>query len=333
VPERGPAPVTLEEVARVAGVSRATVSRVVNGVSTVDEELREMVTRAIIATGYTPNRAARSLVTRRAGAIGLVLPDEGRMLGDPHFGRVVSGVMDVTQPLGVQLVLTSSGAGTLVSDLRQGRLDGVILIHTHDADPLPRMLIDSHLPVVLAARPVRPMPITYVDVNQTAGAALAAHHLADRGCYRVATITGPVSTPAALDRLQGFRTAMSERGYDDVVAVEGDFTHEGGAAAVEELLTVCPDVDGLFIASDLMAHGALPVLRRHGLHVPDDIAVVGFDDSSPALACDPPLTTVRQPVEDMAAEMARLLLSRIERPDRPVSAVVFQPTLVVRQSA
>jgi DNA-binding LacI/PurR family transcriptional regulator len=339
VPDRGsaPSPVTLEEVARVAGVSRATVSRVVNGVSTVDEELREMVTRAIIATGYTPNRAARSLVTRRAGAIGLVLPDEGRMLGDPYFGRVVSGVMDVTQPLGVQLVLTSAGAGThqqVVSDLRQGRLDGVILIHTHGADPLPRMLIDSHLPVVLAARPVRPMPITYVDVNQTAGAALAAHHLADRGCYRVATITGPVSTTtAAQDRLAGFRSTMSERGYDDIVAVEGDFTHEGGAAAMEELLAACPDVDGLFIASDLMAHGAMPVLRRHGLHVPDDIAVVGFDDSSPALACDPPLTTVRQPVEDMAAEMARLLLSRIERPDRPVSAVVFEPVLVVRQSA
>ncbi|MFD9738287.1 LacI family DNA-binding transcriptional regulator [Umezawaea sp. NPDC059074] len=331
-----PSPVTLEEVARVAGVSRATVSRVVNGVSTVDEELREMVTRAIVATGYTPNRAARSLVTRRAGAIGLVLPDEGRMLGDPYFGRVVAGVMDVTQPLGVQLVLTSAGAGThqqVVADLRQGRLDGVILIHTHGADPLPKMLIDSHLPVVLAARPVRPMPITYVDVNQLAGASLAAHHLADRGCYRVATITGPVSTTAAHDRLAGFRNTMADRGYPEVIAVEADFTHEGGATAMEELLARCPDVDGIFIASDLMAHGAMPVLRRHGLHVPDDIAVVGFDDSSPALACDPPLTTVRQPVEEMAAEMARLLLGRIERPDRPVSAVVFEPTLVVRHSA
>ncbi|QQQ80803.1 LacI family DNA-binding transcriptional regulator [Saccharothrix sp. 6-C] len=324
-------PVTLEEVARIAGVSRATVSRVVNGVATVDRELRQVVEKAISTTGYTPNRAARSLVTRRAGAIGLVLPEEGRTVHDPYFGRVVSGVLPVIRPLGVQLVLTTGDHREVVDDIRQHRLDGVILIHTHGADPLPRQLIEANLPVVLAARPVRPMSITYVDVDQAAGAALAADHLVASGCRRLATITGPLETPAGQDRLRGFRDAVARHGLPEAVVVEGDFSREGGAAAARRLVDL--DVDGLFVASDLMATGALPVLRNGGRRVPEDVKVVGFDDSSPAVECDPPLTTVRQPVEDMAAEMARLLVERVERPDRPVSSVVFAPTLVVRRSS
>ncbi|MFD0200953.1 MULTISPECIES: LacI family DNA-binding transcriptional regulator [Saccharothrix] len=325
-------PVTLEEVARIAGVSRATVSRVVNGVATVDRELRQVVEKAISTTGYTPNRAARSLVTRRAGAIGLVLPEEGRTVHDPYFGRVVSGVLPVIRPLGVQLVLTTGDHREVVDDIRQRRLDGVILIHTHGTDPLPRQLIEANLPVVLAARPVRPMSITYVDVDQAAGAALAADHLISSGCRHLATITGPLETPAGQDRLRGFLEAAARHGLPEPVVVEGDFSREGGAKAAQELLAAV-DVDGLFVASDLMATGALPVLRQGGRRVPEDLKVVGFDDSSPAVECDPPLTTVRQPVEDMAAEMARLLVDRVDRPDRPVSSVVFAPTLVIRQSS
>jgi DNA-binding LacI/PurR family transcriptional regulator len=321
----------LEEVARIAGVSRATVSRVVNGVATVDRELRQVVEKAISRTGYTPNRAARSLVTRRAGAIGLVLPDEGRTLHDPYFGRVVSGVLPVIRPLGLQLVLTTGDHREVVDDIRQHRLDGVILIHTHSADPLPRRLIEANLPVVLAARPVRPMSITYVDVDQAAGAALAADHLVERGCRRLATITGPLETPPGQDRLRGFQDAVTRHGLPEPVVIEGDFSRQGGATAARRLTGL--DIDGLFVASDLMATGALPVLRHAGRRVPEDIKVVGFDDSSPAVECDPPLTTVRQPVEDMAAEMARLLVQRVERPDRPVSSVVFAPTLVIRQSS
>jgi DNA-binding LacI/PurR family transcriptional regulator len=325
----------------VAGVSRATVSRVVNGVASVDEGMRQIVERAISTTGYLPNRAARSLVTRRAGSIALVLPEESRMLGDPFFVRVVSGVMSVVRPSGVHLVLMMAGSGNdgggtpqhVVGDLKQGRLDGVILIHTHHDDPLPGLLIEEHLPVVLSGRPEHPMSISYVTVDQIAGGALVAEHLIGRGCRRIGTITGPLDTPAGQDRLSGFREAMAAHGRTDVATVEGAFTWESGADGMEQLLAELPDVDGVFIASDLMAHGALSVLRRHGRSVPGDVAVVGFDDSSAALACDPPLTTVRQPVEDMAAEMARLLLRQIERYDAPTASVVFEPTLVIRQSA
>jgi len=324
--------VTLEEVARAAGVSRATVSRVVNGVTSVDESIRAAVEEAISMTGYLPNLAARSLVTRRADAVALVLPQEGRVLGDPFFGRVVRGVMTVTAPSGLHLVLTITGAGTreqVVTDLKRGRLDGVILIHTEPADPLPGWLVNAHFPVVLSARPTTPLAITYVDVNQTAGAGLAARHLQRSGRHRLATIAGPQDTPAGQDRLTGFRAAVGA----DVPWVEGDFTMQSGALAMERLLAAHPDVDGVFVASDLMAQGAIPVLRREGRHVPTDVAIVGFDDSSAALDCDPPLTTVRQPTEEMAAEMARLLVRQIEHPETPVSAVVFEPSLVVRRSA
>lgn len=330
-------PVTLEHVAQMAGVSRATVSRVVNGVSTVDQALRETVERAIAATGYVPNRAARSLVTGRSGCIALVLPDEQRVFSDPFYGRVVTGAREVVREQGVHLVLMlaeyAQAPDELIAYLREGHVDGVILVYTHAADPLPRLLTDARIPVVLSARPFQPVSITYVDVNQQAGARLAADHLVSRGCRRIATISGPLGTPAGLDRLTGFRDAMVAHGHDDVVSVEGDFSEASGQAAMEALLTQLPDVDGVFIASDLMAQGALPVLHRHGRRIPDDVAVVGFDDSSAAVACEPPLTTIRQPVEHMAAEMARLLLERIERAERPITSAIFEPTLVIRESA
>ncbi len=204
----------------------------------------------------------------------------------------------------------------------------MILVHTATADPLPGRLVGGHFPVVLSSRPTTPMSITYVDVNQQAGAALAATHLTRLGRTRLATIAGPQNTSAGQDRLAGFRAAVG-----DVPWAEGDFTLPSGRDAMAELLADHPDIDGVFVASDLMARGALPVLRAEGRRVPEDVAIVGFDDSSAALDCDPPLTTVRQPTEEMAAEMARLLVRQIEHPETPVSAVVFEPSLVVRRSA
>lgn len=333
VPRRASDRVTLEEVAKAAGVSRATVSRVVNGVASVDESIRAAVEVAISDTGYLPNTAARSLVTRRADAVAIVLPDEGRMLGDPFFGRVVRGVMTVTNPNGLHLVLMTTGAEIrqqVTSDLRRGRLDGVILIHTDPHDPLPGLLVDGHFPVVLSARPTEPVSITYVDVDQHRGAALAARHLLALGRRRLTSVAGPQDTPAGQDRLAGFR---AECGSAFAGWVSADFTLRGGAEGMARLLAAHPDTDAVFVGSDLMAQGALPVLRRAGLRVPEDVAIVGFDDSSAALNCDPPLTTVRQPTEDMAAEMARLLLRQIAHPETPATAVVFQPSLVVRRSA
>jgi DNA-binding LacI/PurR family transcriptional regulator len=341
-------PATLEDVALVAGVSRATVSRVINGARNVDPALREAVERAIDSIRYVPNRAARSLVTRRTDSIALVVseraqrtvssPFVGRMFTDPHFGRVVSGLLEVLRPAGVQMVLVLADDETsreqLVGYLRNGHVDGVVLVSSHAEDPLPALLGDSGLPAVLASRPVRPETrLSYVDVDQEAGARLAADHLVGLGCRRIGTVSGPLDMPASQHRLAGFRAAMADHGHHEVVGVEGDFTQAGGATAMKRLLAEVPDLDGVFIASDLMALGALPELYRQGRQLPEDVAVVGFDDSNAAVACDPQLTTVRQPVEEMAGEMARLLLRRIGAPDRPVESVIFRPTLVIRQSA
>ncbi|GAA4575196.1 LacI family DNA-binding transcriptional regulator [Planotetraspora kaengkrachanensis] len=338
---------TLEDVARVAGVSRATVSRVINGVRNVAPDIQETVRRAIAATGYVPNRAARSLVTRRTGSVALVVsgaggdegaePFESKVFADPFFGRVAGGAVAYLRPRGIHPVLmfaeTPQARDQVIGYLRQGSADGALLVSTHGEDPLPRLVVEAGVPAVLWARPARPTPISYVDLAHRAGAELAADRLVARGRRRVATISGPFDVRASQDRLSGFQDAMARHGHPYIPGVEGNFTQDSGEAGMHRLLAEHPDIDGVFAANDLMAQGALLALRDHGRAVPDDVAVIGFDDGSAATACRPQLTTVRQPMEDMAGEMARLLLAHIEDPDLQVTSVIFPPVLVVRQSA
>ncbi|MFB9187033.1 LacI family DNA-binding transcriptional regulator [Dactylosporangium sucinum] len=339
-------PPTLEQVANYAGVSRATVSRVINGVQTVDPELRRTVERAIAATGYVPNLAARSLVTRRTDSIALVVsepersgyetPFLTRMFTDPYLGRVTAGAQEVLRPLGIHLVIFLADPPArphLLRYLRQGHVDGALLISSHADDPLPAQLVDLGVPVVLSCRPGRPVNTSFVDVDQRAGVRMAVDRLASLGRRCLATITGPLDMPAAQDRLSGFEEAAAAHGLGTPLHVEGDFTRAGGERAVRKLLASAPEVDGIFVANDLMADGALRVLQESGRRVPDDVAVIGFDDSTAATECHPPLSTVRQPVEEMAGEMAQLLLTRLREPTRSPRSVIFNPELVLRASA
>jgi DNA-binding LacI/PurR family transcriptional regulator len=332
----------MDQVARAAGVSRATVSRVINGAPTVDTKIRELVERAIADTGYVPNVAARSLVTRRSGSVALVIsePDRphdtsflNRVFTDPYFGRITAGATGALRPHDIHLVIVPTDSADhhhVLRYLRQGHVDGVLLISSHEGDPLPAQVHGLGIPVVVSARPAPSLDTSFVDVDQRHGARLAAEHLLARGCRHPATISGPLDIPAGRDRLDGFRDRL---GLPGVPAVEGDFTRRGGEEGARRLLDRHPEIDGLFVASDLMAEGALRAVQDLGRRVPDDVAVVGFDDSSAALDCRPPLTTVRQPVEEMAAEMAELLLARIATPGRSPRGIIFQPTLVVRASA
>ncbi|MEU1126346.1 LacI family DNA-binding transcriptional regulator [Streptomyces sp. NPDC005899] len=346
-------PPTLEDVAREAGVSRATVSRVINGIRNVDPAIQDVVRGVIERTGYTPNSAARSLVTRRAETIALVVAGAGddgsgdsggegtafaaQVFADPFFGRVVDGVITFLRPRSMHPVLmfaeSSAARREVVAYLRQGRADGALIFSTHAEDPLPALLAAEGLPCVLFARPGDAAPVSYVDLAHQDGGRLAAEHLLDRGCRQIATVTGPLSLPAAQDRLTGFRDAVARRGHPCVPFAEGGFTHDSGAAATARLLREHPGIDGLFAANDLMAQGACQVLREHGKRVPQDVAVVGFDDSATARACRPRLTTVRQPMEDMAATMARVLQEHIEGARTEPTSVIFEPRLVVRESA
>jgi DNA-binding LacI/PurR family transcriptional regulator len=343
MPTRQP---TLEDVARIAGVSRATVSRVINGIRNVDPQIHEIVWDAVGQTGYVPNRLARSLVTRRTGTIALIVSDSethnddpfmSRFFADPYFGRVVGGLMSVLRRQGVQLALqivgTEEGRKRLVGDLRNGQADGAILLSLPPVDPLPRMLVEAGVETVMIGRPAEAVPINYVDLANDTGATLAAEHLLARGCRKVGMISGPADVPASNDRISGFRRSMARHGHAWVPVATGNFTQESGEAAMRTLLAEHPDLDAVFVANDLMALGALLTLRDAGRRVPDDVAMVGFDDSSAATAARPALTTIRHPLEDMAAEAAKLLLARVDEPDRPVSSVIYEPTLVVRQSA
>ncbi|MEU8240825.1 LacI family DNA-binding transcriptional regulator [Actinoplanes missouriensis] len=351
---------TMDQVAAAAGVSRATVSRVMNNAASVAPAIREAVQRAIAETGYVPNVAARSLVTRRSNSVALVIsepdrPDDhsflNRIFTDPYFGRVTAGATSALRPHDVHLVVVPTDVADhhqVIRYLRQGHVDGVLLISSNEHDPLPAQVHALGIPAVLSSRPAGPLPVSYVDVDQRRGAALAAAHLLSRGCRRLATINGPLDIPAGSERLEGFRAHLAHpelpaatgipavTGISSVTgipAATGHFTRAGGEAAAHALLDAHPSIDGLFVASDLMAEGALRAVQDRGRRVPEDIAVVGFDDSSAALECRPLLTTVRQPVEEMAAEMAELLLAHIATPSRSPRSVIFQPTLVIRQSA
>ncbi|OWA11640.1 LacI family transcriptional regulator [Streptomyces sp. CS113] len=340
---------TLEDVAREAGVSRATVSRVVNGVRNVDPAIQDLVRRAIERTGYAPNQAARQLVTRRTTTVALVVSGAGdasdteqnafatRVFADPFFGRVVGGVVAHLRPRGMHPVLmfaeTPEARQEVVAYLRQGGADGALVVSTHPDDPLPALLAGAGLPAVLFARPGRPVPLSYVDLAHREGGRLAAEHLLERGCRRIATVTGPLAVAASQERLAGFRDALARHGHPYVPVAEGGFTVDSGMAAMTSLLAEHPDTDGVFTANDLMAQGAVQVLRDHGRRVPRDVAVVGFDDSSVAVTCRPRLTTVRQPVEEMAATMARLLDEHIKGARTEPTSVIFDPELVVRDSA
>jgi DNA-binding LacI/PurR family transcriptional regulator len=305
------------------------------------------VQEAVDATGYVPNRVARSLVTSRTDTVALVFsvpehraaedPFLGQVFTDPFFGRIVGGLLTVLRPRGVHPVLmladSERARRDLAAGLRQERVEGAVLVSIAPDDPLPALLTKAGLPTVLFGRPPADAPVSYVDISQQEGARTAAAHLVARGCRRIATIAGPHDSAAGRDRLAGFREAMAAHGAADVESVEGDFTQKGGERAMRDLLSRCPGVDGVFVASDLMAQGALLALRDLRRRVPEDVAVVGFDDSSAALAARPLLTTVRQPVEDMAAELGRLLLARIDEPLQDPRSVVFPTELVRRQSA
>ncbi|SCE28947.1 transcriptional regulator, LacI family [Streptomyces sp. SolWspMP-5a-2] len=220
---------TLEDVAREAGVSRATVSRVVNGVRNVDPAIQDLVRQAIARTGYAPNRAARSLVTRRTETVALVVSGAGdaseetqdvftaRVFADPFFGRVVSGVVGFLRPRSMHPVLmfaeTEESREQVVRYLRQGSADGALVVSTHADDPLPARLAEAAVPAVLFARPARPVPLSYVDLAHRDGGRLAAEHLLAGGRRRVATVSGPLAVPASAERLDGFRAAMARGGH------------------------------------------------------------------------------------------------------------------------
>ncbi|MCK2029707.1 LacI family DNA-binding transcriptional regulator [Microbacterium galbinum] len=326
---------TIEEVAAAAGVSRSTVSRVVNGSTAVSPEALAAVHDAIERLNYVPNRAARSLASRQTHAIALIVPeDTTRFFGDPFFAAIVAGITGTlrTSDYLLNLLIASDDPGDKMTGfVRNGGVDGALLVSHHTSDAFIDRIADA-VPVVYGGRPVRTRATDYVvDVDNVAGAREAVRRLVDIGRTRIATISGPLTMLSSIDRVQGFREALADAGLSPFAEEEGDYSEASGADAARRILAAGRP-DAIFVASDLMARGALTALRASGIRVPDDIALVGFDDSSVALSCDPQLTTMRQPMYAQGEAMAQVLLSRLAGGDPPRTTIL--PTeLVVRGSA
>lgn len=329
---------TLATVAAVAGVSPATASRVLNGSLRVAPQLRLAVEQAVEQLGYVPNRAARSLVTRRTDSVALVVRESVEFgFADAYLASAVVAASQSLMGSGLQLVVMMAQSDTdhaqLARYVRAGHVDGVLLVSVHADDPLPGQLLRARIPTVIGGRPYTDYPgCPYVDVDNTDGAREAARHLLAQGRRRPATIAGPGDMTAAIDRLIGFRNGLDDAGVELAAVAEGDFRRASGEEVMEQLLAVAPDLDAVFAASDMMAMGALKVLRAHGRQVPDDVALIGFDDTELARHTDPPLTTVRQPIAEVVRTMTELLTEQIG--GSPTGQPVVLPTtLVLRGTA
>lgn len=328
---------TLADVARLAGVSSATASRVLTGSAQVRPGTRNQVEAAMARLGYARNRAARTTRAKVSGSVGLVVCEESiRVFTDPFFSRVLWGASQALAPRDLQLVLLTVSSPRdcrrISRYLRSGHVDGVAMVSMHGRQPL-----DIHsfgIPVVLAGRP--PMDdetVSYVDADNAVGAESAVRYLIESGRKTVATVAGPPDMCPGIDRLRGYRKATGDAGLPPLV-VYGDFVNPNSAEhATQRLLDVRPGVDAVFAASDLMATGVIRALRKAGRRVPDDVAVIGFDDGPLALHIDPPLTTVRQPIEEIGSRMTRELLAQMGDGSSDPCHVILDTELVHRDSA
>jgi LacI family transcriptional regulator len=279
----------------------------------VSPETREQVQTVITQTGYQPHPIARSLSSRRSHIIGLVIPLAIRSLfDDPFFPRLIQGISqgcnthDYT--LSLFLFHSQDEEEKLFDGISRNQLlDGVIVTATRTGDTLIPRLLESQVPLVVQGRHEDPR-VSYVDADNVTGAATAVTHLLRLGYQRISTVTGPLDSTAAQDRKQGYLDAHRDRDQpvDEALIVSGDFTQTGGYEAMQRLLPRQPDA--VFVASDTMAMGALQAIRGAGLTVPDDIALVGFDDLPQSTMVDPPLTTVRQPIQRLGALAVKTLI-------------------------
>ncbi|MFK4760121.1 LacI family DNA-binding transcriptional regulator [Microbacterium sp. ZW T5_45] len=348
---------TIDDVARESGVSRGTVSRVLNGGHWVSPAAAVAVERAIKKTGYRINPHARNLATARANSVAFLLTEsQDRLFEDPNFSVLMRGAADALAARDIPLVLLMAGSDDeqrrATEFIMAGHVDGALLVSSHRGrEGFLKTLVAAELPLVACGVPLGyERRIGYVAADDLEGARDMVAFLRDgsrapaggsevetqqrsdsslRGRSRIATITGPLDTSGGICRLEGYRLELGDA-FDERLVAEGDYSRASGARAMEQLLDRVPDLDAVFAANDVMAVGAMDVLREHGIQVPEDVAVAGFDDAPIATRVEPALTTMRQPLERIAHEMVRMLLDVID--GQPAGRMTLPTELVVRAS-
>ncbi len=325
--------VDLQKIAKMAGVSRSTVSRVINDQPDVSPEVRKRVSQIVRETGYQPNAAARSLRNKRSDIIGLVLNNTvGGLFTDPYYPALTQGVYQACSRHNKTLALFLEGDPEAIYPRlkRRGHLDGILLQAGTDDDCLIKKMKQADVPFLVLGRPTEPN-FSYIDVDNTSGSYQATLHLIRQKRQRIAAIFAPLMTTTGVDRKEGYCRALRERSmpYREELTAEGDFSEERAYQLMKGLLQHHPDA--IFCASDAMARGAVHAILDSGLSIPDDVAVVGFDDLPPAVSAAPLLTTVRQPITNMGTTAVEILLDMIEHPQPPYQRVVMDVELVVRE--
>jgi len=326
--------VTIKDVARAAGVSVATVSRVWNEAAFVSPETRRRVAEVASRLGYSPHGAARSLITRTTYALGVLLPD----LYGEFFSEIIRGIDHTAQANGYHILVSSShdSKDEIDAALRsmRGRVDGMIIM---SPDPEARRTLHAlqgNFPVVLLNGGAESNEFDTITIENHEGARQMTRHLISRGHRRIAMISGPHRNYDATERLRGYKTALAESGIelDESLIVQGDFSELSGHRAVKQLLDLESRPTAIFAANDSMAIGALSALRENHVHVPDDMAVAGFDDIPLARYMNPPLSTVHVDISQLGERAAALLLSSLQNDNRSHEQLQLSTTLVIRAS-
>jgi DNA-binding LacI/PurR family transcriptional regulator len=329
---------TINDVAAVAGISRGTVSRVLNGEPYVSAHARDAVERAVEEVGYVRNAAARNLVTRRSGAVALIVHEpHSLVLEDPNIGNILLGTNAVLSEAGYQMVTlildSQRDSDRVVQYLRGGFVDGAIILSARAGDPIALAVAQLKLPASFVGHPPDIPDLPFIGINNFEAARQITQRLMQTGRSRIGMISSGLDRDSGQDRLAGFTDALGDRFDERLVVKYPLYSYSTGVEGMRDLLAVEPTIDGVFAASDAVAAGAMDVLRENNRRVPHDVGIVGFDDSLWALRCNPALSTVRQPAESLGRRAAQQVLGQL-RGEPPVKGGIMLGTEIVwRQSA